>query len=108
MYIAGLYIAIDPDAFDLIVPEIRSMYHIELKSLNPSSGKLLVQIASDEEKEQKQALDIIKALPFVMAAEIIYFYQNTESDENARQSTDIAQNTSQLYKSYNAIVHTRH
>ena len=107
MYIVGLYIAIDPDSFELVVPEIRSMWHIELKSQDPVTGKLLVTVATDNEQEQKNTIERIKCLPFVMEAEIIYFYCYKDPD-NAFDRTETTHSASQLYKSYNAIIHTQH
>ena len=107
MYIVGLYVAIDPDSFDLVVPEIKSMCHIELKSQDPSTGKLLVTVASDDEQEHKHTFERIRSLPFVMEADIIYFYHYNEP-EYALSQPGITHSAAQLYKSYNAIIHTRH
>lgn len=107
MYIAGLYVAIDPDSFDLMVPEIKSMPSIEIKSQDPVNGRLLVNVAGSNEHQQKDIFEKIRTLPFVMEAQIIYFYHDEESDYAENQSND-HHSARQLYKSYNAIVHTQH
>ena len=107
MYIVGLYVAIDPDSFDLMVPEIKSMPSIEIKSLDPITGRLLINVAGSDEHQQKDIFEKIRALPFVMEAEIIYFYHYEESDYAANRPND-HHSARQLYKSYNAIVHTQH
>ena len=107
MYIVGMYVAIDPDSFDLVVPEIKSMCHIEIKSQDPETGKLLLNVASNDELEHKYTFETIRSLPFVMEAEIIYFYQYKDVEYTQNRS-DLAQSATQLYKSYNTIIHTRH
>ena len=107
MYITGLYVAIDPDSFDLVVPEISSMCQIELKSQDPLTGKLLLTIASNDELEHKLVFETIRSLPFVMEAEIIYFYHYNDPD-HAISQPELSHSVSQLYKRYNAIIHTHH
>lgn len=109
MFTVGLYLQIDPDSFDLVVPEIQSMPHIEVEVMEEESGKLLVSVSGDSESEDKQLIDAIKSLPFVMAAEIIYFqYYNDDDTGSVVSSDDAVDKADRTYKSYNFIVHTQH
>jgi nitrate reductase NapAB chaperone NapD len=111
MYIIGLFVIVDPDSFDLVVPEIRSFCDIEIKSQNPESGILVVAIASDNEQQNKQLFDRIKSLPFVVETQIMYFYRYDEEEAthtSRAKNNDLVSKALQTYSSYNSIIHTRH
>lgn len=111
MYIVGMFVLVDPDSFELVVPEINSLCNVEIKLKDQDSGKLVLAITSSDEQQNKLMFEKIKSLPFVMAAEIIYFYRydeledETEVDEGGN---NLASKEIQTYKSYNSIIHTRH
>ena len=113
MYIVGLFIIVDPASFDLVLPEIRSFCDIEIKSQNQESGAVVLAIASETEQQNKLLFEKIKSLPFVMEAEIMYFYRDDEK-EDLRESepegsqNDLVSKALQIYSSYNSIIHTRH
>lgn len=111
MYIVGLFVIVDPDSYDLVVPEINSFCDIEIKVQNPDAGSLVLAIVSDDEQHNKFLFDKIKSLPFVMEAEIMYFYRDDGDNglEDANQSNDdIVSKALRTYASYNSITHTRH
>ena len=111
MYIVGMFVIVDPDSFDLVVPEIKSFCNVDIKLKDQELGKLVLAITSSNEQQNKLIFEKIKSLPFVMAAEIIYFYRY---DEEVTESTEIEDSNNitnkelQTYKSYNSIIHTRH
>lgn len=114
MYIVGLFVIVDPESFDLVVPEIKSFCDIEIKSQNQESGTLVLAIASDSEQQNKAQFDKIKSLPFVMEAEIMYFYRYDETEDtqaepaSGKSANDLVNQALQTYSSYNSIIHTRH
>ena len=113
MYIIGLFVIVDPDSFDLVVPEITSFCDIDMKLQDRESGRLVLAITSSDEQHNKFLFDKIKSLPFVMEAEIMYFYRYDEeagTDTSAAEKTgsDMVSRALQTYSSYNSIIHTRH
>ncbi|MCI0507074.1 MAG: chaperone NapD [Gammaproteobacteria bacterium] len=116
MYIIGLFVIVDPDSIDLVVPEINSFCDVEIKLQNRESGTLVLAITNGDERYNKSLFDRIKALPFVMDAEIMYFYRyNTDvetdfagSKRAQRTRSDLMSKALQTYSSYNSIIHTRH
>ena len=59
MYIIGLFVIVDPDSFDLVVPEIRSFCDLEIKSQNRESGALVVAIASQDEQQNNHIIPVL-------------------------------------------------
>jgi len=111
MYIVGMFVLVDPDSFDLLVPEIKSLCDVEIKLKDQELGKLVLAITSNSEQQNKQMFDKIKSLPFVMAAEIIYFYRYDEEETAPAElegENNLASKELQTYKSYNSIIHTQH
>ncbi|MGD8568097.1 MAG: chaperone NapD [Gammaproteobacteria bacterium] len=107
MYTIGLYLQIDPDCFDLVMPEIQSMYHIDIVTMEPESGKMMLSVSGDDERQDKQIIDNIRSLPFVMATEIVYFQYTCEGDLVSRTEAT-ADKSAPTYKRYNYILHTQH
>lgn len=107
MFTIGLYLLIDPDSFDLVLPEIQSMCHIDIVATESHAGKLMLSVSGDDERQDKQIIDNIRLLPFVMEAEIVYFQYAPEED--VISSVDAtADKSARTYKSYNYILHTQH
>ena len=111
MYIVGMFVLVDPDSFDLVVPEIKSLCDVEVKLKDQELGKLVLAITSSNEQQNKQLFDNIRSLPFVMAAEVIYFYRYDEVETESadiEEENNLATKDLQTYKSYNSIIHTQH
>lgn len=111
MYIVGMFVMVDPDSFELVMPEIKSLCNVDVKLKDQESGKLVLAITTSHEQENKLIFEKIKSLPFVMAAEIIYFYRYDELEDETEVDegeNNLARKEIQTYKSYNSIIHTRH
>lgn len=111
MFIVGMFVLVAPDSYDLVVPEINSLCNVEIKLKDQESGKLVLAITSSHEQQNKRMFEKIKSLPFVMAAEIIYFYRYDEEEDETlvdEGGNNPARKELQTYKSYNSIIHTRH
>ena len=111
MYIVGMFVLVDPDSFELVVPEIKSLCDVDIKFKDQELGKLVLAITSNSEQHNKILFEKIKSLPFVMTAEIIYFYRYDEEEPDStevKESNNMSNKELQTYKSYNSIIHTRH
>ncbi|WP_455200779.1 chaperone NapD [Kaarinaea lacus] len=110
MYIVGMFVMVDPDSFDLVVPEIKSFCNVDVQIKDQESGKLVLAITTSHEQKNKLIFEKIKSLPFVTAAEIIYFYRYDEMEDETvgEEGNNLARKELQTYKSYNSIIHTRH
>ena len=111
MYIVGMFVLVDPDSFDLVVPEVKSLCSVEIKLMEQELGKMVLAVTSSSEQQNKLVFDKIKSLPFVMAAEVIYFYRDDELETelgDLDEENDLNSKELQTYRSYNSIIHTQH
>ena len=107
MYIVGLFLIVDPECFDLVAPDIETMCHVEIKYSEPDSGQIMLSVYGDNEQQDKQIIEKIRSLPFVITAEIIYFQYYDELDTGSGVD-NITDKSSRTYKSFNYILHTQH
>ncbi|HEY5604343.1 MAG TPA: chaperone NapD [Gammaproteobacteria bacterium] len=119
MYIIGLFVIVDPDSYDLVVPEINSFYGCEIKIQNRESGAMLLAITGSDERYNNSLFNKIKALPFVTEAGIMYFYHEgkdanvdtfvpKEVRTELEMPADSAGGTTPSYRGLSEIFRSRH
>lgn len=108
MYIAGIFVQVDAQAFDLVVPDISSMCHVEVTITDAESGRLLLSVHGDNERQDKQIIEKIRSLPFVIAAEIIYFQYMDEQDLDSNGAKRVADDATYSCEQLDFLLHTLH
>jgi len=111
MYILGLFVIVDPESYDLVIPEIQSFNDVEIKVQNPELGTLVLAVSGEDEQRNKILFDKIRSLPFVIDTEIMYFYHDDGDNDlvdSVGNSEDTVSRVLKTYASYNSITHTRH
>ena len=99
MYIVGMFVLVDPDSFDLVVPEVKSLCSVEIKLMDQELGKMVLAVTSTSERQNKLVFDKIRSL---------------RDDETETELGDLAEENDpnskelQTYRSYNSIIHTQH
>jgi len=111
MYILGLFVIVDPESYDLVIPEIQSFNDVEIKVQNPELATLVLAVSGEDEQRNKILFDKIRSLPFVIDTEIMYFYHDDGDNDlidSVGNSEDTVSRVLKTYASYNSITHTRH
>lgn len=116
MYLVGTLVLVDPVAFELVIPEIKSFCDVDIVHEKPQSGSLMIELTCTSLTRCKRLINKIGSLPFVSFVEIIYFYHSVDmeiesggnDDETEFEVNDTQVNTQQTSFEYGSLVHTRH
>jgi len=87
MNLVGVFAIIDDTVFDDTLTEVNSLCGVAVDFKDPSSGTVLLTISGSSRNEQKIIFDKLKALPFVINAEIVYFYRSDDEQMNQSPAT---------------------
>ncbi len=74
MNLSGIVVATRPEFTDIVVDSLQRLADIDVTHIEPDTGRIIVVMEAADIEKEIEGIKVIKALPHVSMAEMVYHY----------------------------------